>query len=511
MTAPTATPLPGIHPYVGQDLVTLLDDRVGRRGDHPFLVWSPPDAAEQTWTYAEMAVWSDAVAAQFSRQGVGLRDRVLVLLDNRPESVVALLACARLGATAVMANARSVADEIAYVAGHADVVLAVTDASRVELVRSVCPDLAVIDSAGLASLPDDTVARRDGDPALDVLVQYTSGTTARPKGVVWTHANALWAGQINARHTGLRPDDVYLVHLPLFHTNALGYSTLGTMWAGGTMVLLPRFSASRFWEVSLRHGCTVTSMIPFAVKAIAAQPVPEGHRYRTWGSAICDPPYDSRFGVKSVGWWGMTETVSHGIVGDDGLANTPMTCGRPAPEYELRIVDEHGAAVPVGVSGGLRIKGVPGVSLFSRYLNDPDATAAAFDDDGYFLTGDRVTMLPTGHIRFDDRDKDMLKVGGENVAASEVERVVLSVTGVAEAAVVARPDPMLFEVPVAFVVLAPSVDPSAIVDAVLTECRVRLASFKAPREVYVVDDLPRATLNKIAKNVLRDQLMQGAT
>jgi carnitine-CoA ligase len=247
-------------------------------------------------------------------------------------------------------------------------------------------------------------------------------------------------------------------------------------------------------------------MIPFCLRAIATQPVPE-HHYRTWGSPICDPPFDARFNVKSVGWWGMTETISHGIVGDVEVPNTPMSCGRPALEYELRITDPRGVAVLPGHTGSLTIRGVRGVSLFSRYLDDSEATEAAFDDDGFFLTGDRVTLLPDGHIQFADREKDMLKVGGENVAASEVERVAFAVPGVREVAVVGRPDEMMGEVPVAFVISDDGADPEVVANALLSACREQLAGFKVPREALFVDDFPRATLNKVQKAELRARLL----
>jgi carnitine-CoA ligase len=316
--------------------------------------------------------------------------------------------------------------------------------------------------------------------------------------------------QVNARHTGLRSSDVYLVHLPLFHTNALGYSILGALWAGASVVLLPKFSSSQFWSTSLKYGCTVTSMIPFCWKSIESQPVPVDHKYRTWGSPICDPPFDAHFRVKSVGWWGMTETISHGIVGDTEQRNVAMSCGRPAAEYEIRILDEHGVPISIGETGTLQIRGMRGVSLFSRYLNDARATAAAFTGDGFFITGDRVSLLDDGHIKFADRDKDMMKVAGENVSASEIERVIMSVPGVLEVAVVAKPDSMRNEVPVAFVIAKPE-SRDGIVGLISAQCVAGLSPFKVPTDIVIVDELPRAALNKVAKAQLRSRLLDTET
>jgi len=336
-------------------------------------------------------------------------------------------------------------------------------------------------------------------------VQYTSGTTARPKGVLWTHANALWGAKINAAHEDLRPDDVHLATLPLFHTNALAYSVLATLWAGATAVIQPRFSSSRFWIVAAKHRCTWSSMVPFCLRALAEVERPAHHTFRLWGNAMSEPPTDALFGVKTIGWWGMTETITHGIVGEPNLPNLSGAIGRPAPEYQILIEREDGAPVQPGETGHLKIRGVPGVSLFREYLNNPAATAESFDERGFFATGDRVTLMEDGFIRFADRSKDMLKVGGENVAASEIEQVILGVAGVHEVAVVARPHRMLDEVPVAFVIRQPDA-PADLAETILATCRQKLAGFKVPAEVRFVDEFPRSTLEKIAKAEMRKLL-----
>jgi crotonobetaine/carnitine-CoA ligase len=230
--------------------------------------------------------------------------------------------------------------------------------------------------------------------------------------------------------------------------------------------------------------------------------MPPKHHFRLWGSAVCEPPTDAHFKVKTIGWWGMTETMTHGIVGSPHLPNRPLSIGRAAPEYEIMVARPDGTPVEPGETGELSIRGVPGVSLFKEYLNNPKATQESFDEDGYFLTGDRITLLDDGSLQFADRIKDMLKVGGENVAASEIERVILTVPGVREVAVVAKKHKMLDEVPVAFVIAENGVTS----EAILTACRAALASFKVPDEVRLVAEMPRSTLEKIAKAELRRQL-----
>ena len=245
---------------------------------------------------------------------------------------------------------------------------------------------------------------------------------------------------------------MHQTYLPLFHTNALAYSMLATLWVGASCIIQPRFSASRFWPAALAHGATWTSTIPFCMKALLEHEIPKNHKFRLWGTAINEPPPFAVFGVKMIGWWGMTETITHGIIGEVDQPNTPMSIGRAAPEYTIRITDDDGAPTRVGDTGNLSIKGIPGLSLFAEYLHNEKATRESFDEHGFFLTGDRVTLLEHGFIKFGDRAKDMLKVGGENVAASEIEQVIAVIPGVREAAVVAKKHPMLDEVPVVFII-----------------------------------------------------------
>jgi crotonobetaine/carnitine-CoA ligase len=246
-------------------------------------------------------------------------------------------------------------------------------------------------------------------------------------------------------------------------------------------------------------------MVPFCLKALMEQPRPERHSYRLWGNGVCAPPTDAVFGVKTIGWWGMTETMTHGTVGLVDQPNAPMSMGRPSPAYDIHVVGEDGRPVGPGETGDLLVGGRRGVSLFLEYAGDPVATAAAFRKDGLFITGDRVRLGEDGWLYFADRSKDMLKVGGENVAASEIERVVGSVAGVVECAVVAKRHPMLDEVPVAFVIPRDPADAS-LPDRVMAACREALAPFKQPHEVRLIAELPRSTLEKIAKAELRAML-----
>ena len=514
-----------LTPFEGCDIRTLVDSQAERFGSRRFLIWEPYEGEGRTWTYAQFADTLRRFAAGLQARGVKPGERVLVHLDNCPESVIAWLGCAYAGAVAVTTNARSSQDELAYFASHSGAVAGITQPRFAALMAAAAPQLrwqvvtrtdngapAQADSSAFVPFgafepfdaidaDPDTLAERPRDPWAPFSIQYTSGTTSRPKAVLWTHANALWGARVNADHEDLRADDVHMVQLPLFHTNAQAYSILASLWVGARFVLVPKFSGSRFWDLSLKHGCTWASMIPFFVRALLGKPVPP-HSYRLWGSGICSPEYDRIFGVKTIGWWGMTETVSHGTVGLPHHPNASMSMGRAAPEYGIHVLDDDGQPVRPGETGDLYVAGVRGVSLFLEYFNDPAATAAAFREDGLFRTGDRVRVGEDGFLYFGDRSKDMLKVGGENVAASEVERVIMTVPGVQEVAVVAKKDRMLDEVPVAFVIAWPGQE-GGLAQRIEAACRSGLADFKRPREVRLVASMPRATLEKVAKAQLR--------
>jgi crotonobetaine/carnitine-CoA ligase len=336
---------------------------------------------------------------------------------------------------------------------------------------------------------------------------FTSGTTSRPKGVLWTHANALWGAQMGALQLGLRPEDVYQVFLPLCHVVGLSWSVLAALWAGATVVLQPKFSASRLWPVALEHGCTVASHVQFTAAVMAQQDVPASHRFRLWGTSAWIPEQEAHFRARMLGWWGMTEVITQGIVGDLYAPQRPRSIGRPSTGLNVKIADAEGRPVVPGQTGNLLVKGVRGESLFAGYYGNPEATAEAFDADGYFRTGDRVTLHEDGSVQFADRVKDMIKVGGEGVSGAEIERIVLAVEGVKETAVVARPDPVYGEVAIAFVVSMPRAG-ADLPERVIAHCRASLARFKVPREVIVTDSIRSGTLGKISKAELRSRLSQ---
>ena len=427
---------------------------------------------------------------------------------------------------ATRSYSRSTVDELAYFIDDSGARAAITQIQFANLVREAAPGLewisvvpAVGESENAGVKTEDSFAALhtdptrlvlpDPDPAASLSIQYTSGTTSRPKGVLWTQANGLWSARVNALHEGLLASDVHLVYLPLFHTNAMGYSVLASIWARAGFVLTPKWSTSRFWDISVAHGCTWISLVGLSARAILASTPPANHSYRVFGSGASNPILEEKCGVESVNWWGMTETVSHGIISDGRHMQLPGSIGRAAPEYEIAVRRPDGSSVAPGETGDLFVRGIRGVSMFAEYWNNPQATADIFDAEGWMTTGDLVRLNDDGSFTFMDRAKDMLKIGAENVAASEIERVIQQVGGATEIAVVGRPDSSLDEVPVVFVV-----DPApakGLDEHILDTCRQQLADFKVPRAVHFVRVLPHSTLNKVNKVELRRLLAEGAS
>jgi crotonobetaine/carnitine-CoA ligase len=514
------------YQFAGQDIPWLVDHRAEHRGDHPFLVWEPLDGAGRTWTYAEFAEATKEVAAGLAARGVTTGDMVLIHAENCPEAVIAWYACARVGAVAVTTNTRSVAAEVDYFITHTGCVGAITQPKFAALVAEAGADLGWIvvtdDNSGVAATAEELAHGRESfsalhgdaahapqrprDPMLPAGILFTSGTTSKPKAVVHTHANALWAAKVNPTNIDLRPDDVYLASLPFFHVNTQSWAIWSVLGVGGTVVLQPRFSASRFWPVIERHGVTHISLIPFVIKAAFEQGIPEGHTVRVGVFGLIMPVLDQMMGMRVVAAYGMTELVTHCIHSSPYEQYPELAMGKVSPGYELLVVSEDGSPARVGETGELWIRGIRGVSVCLEYHGNPEATEKFFTDDGWARTGDMVQLMEDGNLVYRDRDKDALKVGGENVSAREVEDAIRA-TGapLEDVAVVAKQHDMLDMVPVAFAILADEgADRDQVAEQIIGGCKQNLADFKVPRAVYFVDEFPTAELGKVSKKDLRE-------
>ena len=511
--------------FEGQDIAWLVDHWATHRPDKVFLIWEPKEGPSRSWTYAEFAEETKAVAAGLAARGVGVGDMVLIHAENCPEGVIGWYACARVGAVAVTTNTRSVAAEVNYFITHTGCVGAITQPRYAALVAEAGPDLGWIvvtyDSSGVAATDEEAAHGRDGwaslhgdpsdvperdrDPMLPAGILFTSGTTSKPKAVVHTHANALWAAKVNPTNIQLEADDVYLASLPFFHVNTQSWAIWSVLGVGGTVVLQPKFSASGFWPVIEKHSVTHISLLPFVIQNAFEQGIPEDHTVKVGVFGLIMPVLDQMMGMKVVAAYGMTELVTHCVHSNPWEHYPDMAMGKVSPGYEMLVVTEDGSLAEVGQMGELWIRGIRGVSVCLEYFHNDEANAKFFTDDGWARTGDIVMLLEDGNIRYCDRDKDALKVGGENVSAREVEDVIRTVPGLTDAQVVAKTHPRLDMVAVAFVIKAdPAADEAELAAQIIDACRQNLADFKVPRAVYFVTEYPTAELGKISKKDLRE-------
>lgn len=500
----TTTLLPLGYHTVG----SLLAEQATDHPDEPFIIHEG-EAGTTTYTYSDVLELARRGAAVLDSVGIGRDDRFGMVIGNRPEFFACWFGAALLGAVMVPMNPQSTVHELTFMLEHSKCSAVVTDADRADDTRAAthAPVVTLGTDFDTRSVTSVAVMPADLDPRAPLAVLYTSGTTSRPKGVVVTHANYLVAGEVIAQQVRMRSDDRWLVVLPMFHANAQYYSTMSALVSGASIALMHRFSASGWGDQARRHGATLGSLFAAPIRMILAQP-PE----RATGSGLLRATYfaqnltteqlddfERRFGCPLVQWYGMTETIAPPVANPLYRRRDNMTIGQPTG-MSVRVVDKEGNDLDVGDVGELLVHGVPGVTLMAGYLDDPEATDAAVRD-GWLHTGDMVRIERTGSLSFFDREKDMIKRSGENVAAAEVERVVNQHPAVFDSAAVGVPDPIRDEAIKMFVVRHSGL--SVTEDDIVEFCRERMVRFKVPSYIEFVDELPRTSVGKVRKHVLR--------
>jgi acyl-CoA synthetase (AMP-forming)/AMP-acid ligase II len=444
-------------------------------------------------------------AARFSAFGVGHGDVIATVLANRVELVVAMFAAWDLGATLTPVNPALTADEIAYQLGDGRACLAVVQAETADKVDVASIDASVLLESG------DPGSLRGGATADDLaLLVYTSGTTGRPKGVMLDHGNLGAMTAMLLEQNAFTPTGKSLLVLPLFHVNAIMVSIVTPLAVGGSAFIARRFDADSFWTLVEQERPAFFSAVPAIYRLLSAlpdhvRPVVPSVRFAVCGAAPMSAgsitAFEERYGIPILEGYGLSESTV-------ALTATPMddrrpgTVGRPMRGIDLRIIDENGDPVPVGHDGEVIARGP---NIMRGYLNKPTETAVALRN-GWLHTGDVGHIDSAGFLVLVDRMKDLIIRGGENISPSEVEAVLEAHPSVSQAAVVGRPDPIMGEEPVAFVVAAHGhhVDPTRL----LAYSSALLARFKVPRSIYEVDELPRNAVGKVTKDVLRRQLTE---
>jgi carnitine-CoA ligase len=495
-------------------LASALEDKARRFPDVAFLRFEDAEGrVEGPWTWRAFDREVNRAAHFLRAQGLGPGERFNLHLGNVPEFLVFWLAAAKTATVMVPTNPVSTPEEMAYILAHSEARLAVTEPRVGEVCRSVrerCPMLRdVVDcrplDALLTGLPDTPpeVAVASSD---EVSMQYTSGTTSKPKGVLLTHANYLYGGEAMAKAMRAAPTDRHLIVLPLFHAGAQLHAFVPMLLVGGSVALMERFSAVRFVDQALRHQATLAALFAAPIRMLLAQPRrPEeaATRLRAVSYAQNVTPqqfeeWHARFRAPLLQIWGMTETMSLPLMQPLDLPPRTLSMGMPVLGYEVKIVDETGAEVPPGTGGELIVRGTPGVSLMKGYFKNPEATSQTLRD-GWLWSGDQAWRDADGYFFFVDRKKDMLKRAGENVSASEVEEALKQHPVVFDAAVVGVPDPVRDQAIKAYVMLKDGA--TATTEELIAWCRDRLSPFKVPAAVEFRATFPRTSVGKIQKHL----------
>ena len=493
---------------------SALEDKARRFPDRPFLWFEDAAGGRQgPWTWAQVDADANRAAHLLLSRGLRHRDKFNLHLGNCPEFLLFWMAAAKTGTVMVPTNPVSTADEMEYILSHSEARLAITEpqyAAPVHAAAGRCPALGGVLEArpvepllrGLPSTPPDGAVT----PLDEISMQYTSGTTSRPKGVLLTHANYLYGGEVMAKAMRVGRDDRHLIVLPLFHAGAQLHAFLPMLLAGGSVALVERFSASRFVEQAIHHEATLAALFAAPIRMLLAQPptARDGQtRLRAVSYAQNITPrqweeWHARFGARLMQIWGMTETMSLPLMHPLDLPPKPLAMGMPVLGYEAKIVDESGRETAPGTVGELAVSGIPGQTLMKGYFKNEKATAEALLN-GWLRTGDQAIMDEEGWFFFVDRKKDMIKRAGENVSASEVEETLKQHPAVFDAAVVGAPDPVRDQAIKAFVILRDGA--TATTEELIAWCRGRLSAFKVPEVVEFRDAFPRTSVGKIQKHL----------
>jgi acyl-CoA synthetase (AMP-forming)/AMP-acid ligase II len=477
----------------------VLARHVATRGTHPFLRHEG-----RSVSYAEFDRLANRAGHALRSLGVARGDRVTLALGNSVDYVVAAFGVLKVGAILNPVNPGLGLEELRYILGHAEPRLVVTDATSDTRLREL----------GARTIGADTLAARGPETAPDAglgaddvsTLLYTSGTTGRPKGVVFTHGRSGTSGPHFIAALGLVPDDVILAVTPLFHGNAWG-AVVTALHAGATVAFPKAFHASEFWPLVHESGATVLYTLGTVLAMLLTRepsPLERTHRLRVilgLGSAPIRPRVRERFGVQDVlECFGSTDA---GVVTIEplGVPPRPGSCGPPVPGVRVEVRDDAGAALPPRAVGEIAVHSP---ARMAAYFRDPEATARALRD-GWFLSGDLGHLDEDGWLYFVDRKRDVIRRGGENVSSVLVEKTLREHPAVADVAVIGIPDPVLGQEIKAFVVASTPVTEEALREF----AAARLAKFQVPRLWAFRDSLPKTPTQRVEKYKLREEAGGG--
>jgi fatty-acyl-CoA synthase len=489
----------------------LLGERARLTPDRTALVYVPTG---ERFTYAQLDARAVRLARVWRGLGIAKGDRVALLADSRVEYVDAFFAAAKAGVILVPLGTRLTPRELAGILEDAQARALLYGAEHAETARALAALVSLdrwISLDELADLaPADPWHPERCDPEDLWCLLYTSGTTGKPKGVMLPHRMILWNGYNTAASWQLRPDDVSPVFTPLYHAGGLSVFLVPLFTLGGTIVLHRGFDAAEVWRVIERERCTIVLGVPTIYKLLMEDPgfqTADLSRVREFVSGGAPLPiylieaYQQR-GVPLRQGYGLTEVgVNCFAMTIEDAAVRLGSIGKPLLFTEARLAGEDGQEVPQGEVGELWLRGP---HVCRGYWNNPEATAAALDPDGWFHTGDLARKDAEGFFSIAGRKKDMIISGGVNVYPAEIEGELLLHPQVRDAAVAGVPHPTWGEVGIAFVV--PGDEPPTAAD-LTAFLEGRLARYKVPRDFVFLDALPRTPYGKVVKGELRDRYL----
>jgi long-chain acyl-CoA synthetase len=441
-------------------------------------------------------------------KGVVKGDVVSLLLPNSVEYVIAYFACWQLGALAGPVNGLLKSQEIEYVVSNSEAKLMLVNSEFLPQVEAIEIPRVVFDyerevSHGFDGQNTDQKVEQ-GDEAIII---YTSGTTGKPKGCLLTHGNIIANARQISSWLGFKENDRLLTMMPLFHMNAVSVTTMSALYAGGSTVVSPKFSASRFWQIVSDYQITsfgsVATMLSMLLSTYP-DGVPAGLKTEQLRFAMCGSApvpaevlrrFEETFNCLVVEGYGLSESTCRSTFNPPDERRRPGSCGVPIGN-EMRVVDEDDRDVPDGELGEIVLRGE---NILKGYFKNEAATATAFRN-GWFHTGDIGYRDSDGYYYIVDRKSDMIIRGGENIYPREIDEVLYEHPQVAAAAVIGVPDELYGEEVAAVIVLKPEANTSE--QEVIDFCRARLADYKCPKTVRFVEDIPKGPTGKLLKREL---------
>lgn len=487
-----------------RNIPELLRQRASVSPDKVFLL---SEADQREFTYREFEATVGRVAGMLAAHGIGKGDVVSLLLPNGVEYIIAYFACWQMGALAGPVNGHLKAQEIEYVVSNSEAKLMLVNSEFLEKVEKIRVPTVVFDSERQVEHGFKKENKNQLTPEDEAIIIYTSGTTGKPKGCLLTHGNVIANARQISQWLGFNEKDRLLTVMPLFHMNAVSVTTMSALYAGGSTVVSPKFSASRFWQIISDYQITsfgsVATMLSMLLSTYP-DGVPEGLKTDQLRFAMCGSApvpaeilrrFEETFKCLVIEGYGLSESTCRSTFNPPDERRRPGSCGLPIGN-EMRVVDEEDRDVPDGELGEIVLRGE---NILKGYFKNEAATETAFRN-GWFHTGDIGYRDADGFYFIVDRKSDMIIRGGENIYPREIDEVLYQHPQIASAAVIGIPDELYGEEVAAVVVLKPGAKTSE--QGVIEFCKARLADYKCPKTVRFVEDIPKGPTGKLLKREL---------